>query len=192
MKSTFKRIAQTIIPYRIIKIYTTPRRCKRIIKNLKLRNPASSYYVIDHSEKNKNNNPYTVNDDTIAKRQIFAFLQRKFAYKKINLHFCKEKKETMIVSNKTLLNNFVQKHAKATKPLNRWLKKVTEATWRSHNDLKKEFPTADYVKNGRYVFNINGNDYRLVAVVVFVGGVLDVRFIGTHADYDKIKDCSEL
>lgn len=68
MKSTFKRIAQTIIPYRIIKRYTTPRKCKRIIKNLKLRNSASSYYVIDHSEKNKNNNPYAVNDDTVAKR----------------------------------------------------------------------------------------------------------------------------
>lgn len=98
----------------------------------------------------------------------------------------------MLVSNKTLLSDFVQKHAKAAKPLNTWMKRVTEATWQSHNDLKKEFPTADYVKNGRYVFNIGGNDYRLVAVVIFVGGVLDVRFIGTHADYDKIKDCSEL
>lgn len=98
----------------------------------------------------------------------------------------------MIVSNKTLLSDFVQKHAKAAKPLNTWMKRVTKAKWASHNDLKKEFPTADYVKNSRYVFNIGGNDYRLVAVVIFVGGVLDVRFIGTHADYDKIKDCSEL
>ena len=61
----------------------------------------------------------------------------------------------MLVSNKILLSDFVQKHAKAAKPLNNWMKKVTEATWQSHNDLKKDFPTADYVKNGRYVFNKN-------------------------------------
>ena len=51
------------------------------------------------------------------------------------------------------------------------------------------FPSADYVKNGRYVFNIGGNNYRVVAVVIFIGGVMNIRFVGTHSDYDKI-DCA--
>lgn len=98
----------------------------------------------------------------------------------------------MFISNKTILLDFIEKHAKAVKPLNRWLNFVSEAKWRDHNDLKKDFPTADYVKGGRYVFNICGNNYRLVAVVMFVAGGLELRYIGTHAEYDKIKDCSEL
>lgn len=98
----------------------------------------------------------------------------------------------MFVSNKPILLDFIEKHAKAVKPLNRWLKIVSEAQWRDHNDLKNDFPTADYVKDGRYVFNISGNNYRLVAVVMFVAGGLELRYIGTHAEYDKIKDCSEL
>ena len=61
----------------------------------------------------------------------------------------------------------------------------------SHADIKQMFPSADYVKNGRYVFNIGGNKYRLVAVVIFVAGVMNIRFIGTHAEYDKI-DCSTI
>lgn len=48
------------------------------------------------------------------------------------------------------------------------------------------FPSADYVKNGRYVFNIGGNNFRVVAVVIFIGGVMNIRFVGTHPEYDKI------
>ena len=53
------------------------------------------------------------------------------------------------------------------------------------------FPSADYVKNGRYVFNIGGNNYRIVAVVIFIGGVMNIRFVGTHQEYDKI-DCATI
>lgn len=48
-----------------------------------------------------------------------------------------------------------------------------------------------YVKNGRYVFNIGGNNYRIVAVVIFIGDVINIRFVGTHQEYDKI-DCSTI
>lgn len=76
----------------------------------------------------------------------------------------------MIVANKTLLNDFVQTHAQSAKPLNRWLSKVEAVVWNNHTELKQMFPSADYVKNGRYVFNIAGNNYRIVAVVIFIGG----------------------
>ena len=92
----------------------------------------------------------------------------------------------MQIANKELLDDFVQTHANAVKPLNKWVNDVLAAHWKSHADLKQTFPSADYVKNGRYVFNIGGNNFRVVAVVVFVGDVLYIRFVGTHAEYDKI------
>lgn len=97
----------------------------------------------------------------------------------------------MIVANKILLSDYAQKHALAAKPLNRWLCQVEATDLPSHSALKATFPSADYVKNGRYVFNIDGNKYRIVAVVLFVGGVMNIRFIGTHAEYDKI-DCATI
>ena len=53
--------------------------------------------------------------------------------------------------------------------------------------MKAAFPSADYVGNDRYVFNISGNKYRLITIVVFYGGFLHVRFVGTPT-YDKIKN----
>ena len=97
----------------------------------------------------------------------------------------------MIIANKTLLDEFVQSHVQALKPINKWLAQVTEARWKSHAELKLQFPSADYVKNGRYVFNIGGNKFRIVTVVIFIGGVMNIRFIGTHAEYDKI-DCATI
>lgn len=92
----------------------------------------------------------------------------------------------MIIANKELLDKFVQSHAQSASPLNNWIEKVKATVWKNHAELKKSFPSADYVKNGRYVFNIGGNNYRIVAVVVFVGGVMNVRFVGTHSEYDRI------
>lgn len=92
----------------------------------------------------------------------------------------------MKIANKELLNAFVQSHARAAKSLNKWLTDVSLAEWRNHSELKQTFPSADYVKNGRYVFNIGGNNYRVVAVVVFIAGAMVVRWVGTHAEYDKI------
>ncbi len=97
----------------------------------------------------------------------------------------------MIIANKILLDDFIQSHVQALKPLNKWLALVAEAEWKSHAELKRQFPSADYVKNGRYVFNIGGNKFRIVTVVVFVGGVMNIRFVGTHVEYDKI-DCTTI
>jgi mRNA interferase HigB len=97
----------------------------------------------------------------------------------------------MIIANKVLLDDFVQTHANAVKPLNKWIEEVRTAQWTRHMDLKKMFPSADYIKNGRYVFNIGGNNYRVVAVVVVVAGVMTIRFVGTHAEYNKI-DCATI
>lgn len=87
-----------------------------------------------------------------------------------------------------LLKDFWKKHKDSEYSLKRWVEIIEHSNWNTHNDLKKDFPSADYVGNNRYVFNISGNKYRLITMVIFYEGYLYIRFVGTHAEYDKIKD----
>ena len=59
-------------------------------------------------------------------------------------------------------------------------------------DIKKTFNSVDAVGNQRFVFNIKGNDYRLVALIKFKIKMVYIRFVGTHKEYSNIKNCSEL
>jgi mRNA interferase HigB len=63
---------------------------------------------------------------------------------------------------------------------------VTRANWRNPEDIKASYPKASILKSSRVVFNIKGNDYRLVAAVQYRAEVLAIRFFGTHAEYDRI------
>jgi mRNA interferase HigB len=92
----------------------------------------------------------------------------------------------MLLVNKKLLDDFTTLHADALQPVNRWIGIIEQANWANHNDLKADFPSADYVGEGRYVFNIKGNDYRIITVIVFVSGIAHVCFAGTHSEYSKI------
>jgi len=67
-----------------------------------------------------------------------------------------------------------------------WLDLVTRAEWRNPEDVKASYPKASILKASRVVFNIKGNDYRIVARVQYQAGVLAIRFFGTHAEYDRI------
>ncbi len=67
-----------------------------------------------------------------------------------------------------------------------WREIVRHAAWRNPEDVKASHPKASILKAGRVVFNIKGNDYRLVARVQYQAGVLVIRFFGTHAEYDDI------
>lgn len=86
------------------------------------------------------------------------------------------------------IKEFSKKHADAENPLNFWYHTVTNKDWDSINDLRQDFNNVDYVGNHRYVFNIKGNDYRLVAIISFNAKKVYIRFIGTHLEYDKIED----
>jgi len=98
----------------------------------------------------------------------------------------------MEIRGSDIIETFYNKHADAFEPLARWVDIVEKAQWKNHNDLKADFPSADYVGRRRYVFNIKGNNYRLVTIVVFFEGVIDIRFVGTHPEYDKIKDIGNI
>lgn len=97
----------------------------------------------------------------------------------------------MVIIAKTILNSFAQKHPEVAEPLNKWYEITSKANWKSFSELKKTFNSVDVVGNDRYVFNIKGNNYRLVAMIFFDKRTLYIRFIGTHAEYDKI-DCSTI
>ncbi len=79
------------------------------------------------------------------------------------------------------------KGIKATRTqYNAWLAIVGRAQWRTPEDVKASYPKASILKGSRVVFNIKGNDYRLIASVQYQAVVLVIRFFGTHAEYEKI------
>jgi len=98
----------------------------------------------------------------------------------------------MIIINRKILLDFTRKHADAIRPVMKWLYDVENAQWSSFSDVKKTFSTADYAGNDHIVFDIKGNNYRFVTIIIFEDSVVNIRWAGTHAEYDKIKDCSIL
>lgn len=97
----------------------------------------------------------------------------------------------MVIITKTILNEFGQKYPDAVTALNDWYKLVKIADWNSLAIVKQNFNTVDYVGNDRYVFDIRGNHYRIVAMIFFDKRTVFIRFAGTHAQYDKI-DCATI
>ncbi|MEC5166463.1 mRNA interferase HigB [Flavobacterium sp. PL11] len=91
----------------------------------------------------------------------------------------------------TKIKEFTEKHAGSDVALRDWYFKVKRSEWNTLNDIKQAFNSVDYVGDNRYVFNTKGNDYRLVAIIIFVSSKVYIRFIGTHSQYDKI-DCSNI
>jgi len=92
-----------------------------------------------------------------------------------------------IVTLKTL-KDYVLNHPELKYILMDWYDKVTDADWNNLSDIKNDFNSVDYVGNNRYVFNIKGNKYRLVVIIIFISKKVYIRFVGTHSEYDKI-DC---
>jgi len=84
------------------------------------------------------------------------------------------------------LKTFWQQYPDAEQPLLAWIDEAKKAEWRSSSDIKKKYRGASILKNRRAVFNIKGNDYRLVVAVAYRYGAIYVKFIGTHRQYDAI------
>jgi mRNA interferase HigB len=97
----------------------------------------------------------------------------------------------MVVISKTRLTDFGRKHANAVEAVNEWWTKTKKADWASLADIRGTFNAVDYVGNDRYVFNIKGKKYRLVAMIFFDIRTVYIRFIDTHAKYNTI-DCKTI
>ncbi|WP_434359005.1 type II toxin-antitoxin system HigB family toxin [Parasalinivibrio latis] len=74
----------------------------------------------------------------------------------------------------------------AEQPLKAWFDEAKQASWQSPADIKDKYRNASFVANNRVVFNIHGNKYRLIVAVNYKFAMCYIRFVGTHAQYDKI------
>ncbi len=92
----------------------------------------------------------------------------------------------MVIISKAIISEFSLKHPDASSALTKWYDETKTADWSSFNDLKETFNSADAVANDRYIFNIKGNQYRLIALIIFRRRTVFILFIGTHQEYDKI------
>ncbi|MEQ8684645.1 MAG: type II toxin-antitoxin system HigB family toxin [Imperialibacter sp.] len=92
----------------------------------------------------------------------------------------------MRVIAKKILREFWEKHNDSEQQLKTWYKEVSKADWSDPTDIKGDYAKASILKSGRVVFNICGNKYRLIVDINYVRKWAFIRFIGTHADYDKV------
>ena len=92
---------------------------------------------------------------------------------------------------KKILREFWEKHNDCEQQLKSWFKEASVAEWKNAHDIKSEYPSASILNDQRIVFNIKGNHYRLIVKLNYDYQMIWIRFIGTHAEYDKI-DANEI
>ena len=92
----------------------------------------------------------------------------------------------MRVIAKKVLRDFWVDHPDCEQQLKAWYQEADSVIWKHPNDIKKAYPNASILQDNRVVFNIKGNHYRLIVRINYHYQMLWIRFIGTHAEYDKI------
>ena len=84
------------------------------------------------------------------------------------------------------LNAFAKNHANARKSLATWKSTTEKVSWKNKQQVLKDFPKAKMISNNRARFEIVHNTYRLIAFIDYADQIVEIRFIGTHSDYDRI------
>lgn len=97
------------------------------------------------------------------------------------MYYCR-----MVVIAKATLTRFAEKHPDATVALMEWYDTVNDADWSNVNDVRATFNSVDYIGNERFVFNIRGNRYRLIVMILFSIRTVYIKFVATHTEYDKV------
>lgn len=92
----------------------------------------------------------------------------------------------MRIFSKGTLRDFWLKHSDSEQQLKAWYEEALTTTWNEPNEIKLKYPTASILPGNRVVFNIKGNTYRLVVKINYNYSAVYIRFVGTHAEYDKI------
>src|SRR5688572_26574982 len=90
-----------------------------------------------------------------------------------------------IIAKKTL-REFWEQHADAEQALKAWYHDVKQAEWHTPNDIRQAYATVSIIANNRAVFNIRGNAYRIIVAINYDYGIVYIRFVGTHRQYDQI------
>ena len=92
----------------------------------------------------------------------------------------------MRVFARKTLREFWTNHSDSEDALKAWFSEAENSQWEAPFDIKKKYPRASILPDNRVVFNIKGNNYRLVVKINYDYGQVFIRFVGTHAEYDKI------
>lgn len=93
----------------------------------------------------------------------------------------------MQLLGKPLLEDFKKRHSSARKLLNAWRIEVEKSKWESPQDVKSRYVTASIFADNRVIFNIKGNNYRLVVKIRYYNSIVHIEWIGTHEEYNKKK-----
>jgi mRNA interferase HigB len=92
----------------------------------------------------------------------------------------------MRVISKASLVRFWAKHPNSKQALQTWFEDASHAKWKHPQDIKLRYASASFVGSNRVVFNIKGNEYRLVAAVAYRFSAIYIKFVGTHQQYDTV------
>ncbi len=114
----------------------------------------------------------------IEKSNQFGYFFRTFVWK---ANF-----SSMNIYNRSSLIRFYEKHPDCKMTLEKWYHDVRAKNWKKPGEITRDFNTARTIKNNRVIFRINENDYRLIAEINYLKGWVFMKFIGTHAAYDKV------
>lgn len=84
-----------------------------------------------------------------------------------------------------LIQDFSKKHNQAKGPLDSWYDETRRSNWKTPQDIKDRYRSADFLADNVVIFDIKGNSYRLVVHAIYVSGIVIVKWVGTHAEYSK-------
>jgi mRNA interferase HigB len=90
-----------------------------------------------------------------------------------------------VIAKKTIKNFWIN-YSDCEQQLKTWYQEATDSNWKSPAEIKRLYPSASILADNRVVFNIKGNTYRIVVRINYDYSIIWIRFIGTHAQYDKI------
>ncbi|GAC1395245.1 MAG: type II toxin-antitoxin system HigB family toxin [Sediminibacterium sp.] len=93
----------------------------------------------------------------------------------------------MVIISKAILKEFAEKHPDTGNALEKWYSDTGSKDWKNFAAVKQTFNTVDSVGNDRYVFDNQGNQYRLIALIIFKIRTVFILFVGTHKEYDQVK-----
>jgi mRNA interferase HigB len=91
----------------------------------------------------------------------------------------------VVISYRTI-REYADQHKDVEDQLNNWYTLAEESDWANFSEMRQLFNSVDSVGNGLYVFNIKGNNYRLIVRIIFRVRTIYIKFIGTHKEYDKV------
>jgi mRNA interferase HigB len=92
----------------------------------------------------------------------------------------------MRIIKRSTLQEFWEKHPDSKNQLGQWYHITSKSKWKNLNEVKETFPNVSILSNNRIVFNIKGNDYRIVVVIKFYTSTVYICWVGKHSDYDNI------